>query len=398
MWIKLITSAILPVLITVVWARSAMGQAVPTPESVLGHKPGDDFYLANYDESRGYFRKLAASSNRIKLYSVGKTTRGLDWEIALISSPQNLAQLDKYKEIARRLALGRGLSDEDARVLAREGKAIVHLDGGLHSTEVAGAQHAIQLAYKLVATEGDPEIDSILNNVILMLWPTLNPDGQNEVVAWYRKNLGTPAESPSKPQELIRIVFKNSTVKIAVSFVGKQMGLKVVFDDSVKDDSLSIELTDVTPEQGLKLIFDEKKLQARIMEEKTIIVYRDDEANHKKYEQYDLWPANSKPQASRLRQSKPISFQNILSKAAIAVVGKQMGLIVEFDETVKEDRLSIELTDVTLEQALKIILEEKKLQARFMEEKTIIVFPDNEAKRKKYEQYELWPPKSDGKK
>jgi hypothetical protein len=206
------------------------------------------------------------------------------------------------------------------------------------------------------------------------------------------------AESQSKPQELIRIVFKNSTVKIAVSFVGKQIGLKVVFDDSVKDDSLSIELIDVTPEQGLKLIFDEKKLQARIMEEKTIIVYRDDEVNQKKYEQYDLWTANSKPQASRLRQSKPISFQNILSKAAIAVVGREMGLIVEFDETVKEDRLSIELTDVTLERALKIILEEKKLQARFMEEKTIIVFPDNEAKRKKYEQYELWPPKSDEKK
>jgi hypothetical protein len=206
------------------------------------------------------------------------------------------------------------------------------------------------------------------------------------------------AESQSKPRELIRINFKNSTVKIAVSFVGKQIGLKVVFDDSVKDDSLSIELIDVTPEQGLKLIFDEKKLQARIIEEKTIIVYLDDEANQKKYEQYDLWTANSKPQASRLRQSKPISFQNILSKAAIAVVGREMGLIVEFDETVKEDRLSIELTDVTLERALKIILEEKKLQARFMEEKTIIVFPDNEAKRKKYEQYELWPPKSDGKK
>src|SRR5262245_38560354 len=186
-------------------------------------------------------------------------------------------------------------------------------------------------------------------------------------------------ESPSKPQELIRIVFKNSTVKIAVSFVGKQMGLKVVFDDSVKDDSLSIKLIDVTPEQGLKLIFDEKKLQARIMEEKTILVYQDDEANRKKYDQSEPWSANQKPQDSRHRQRKPLSFQNILSKAAIAVVGKQMGLIVEFGETVKEDRLSIELTDVTLEQAMKIILEEKKLKARFMEEKTIIVFPDNEA-------------------
>ena len=90
---------------------------VPTPESVLGHKPGDDFYLANYQESRNYFRKLAASSDRIKLITVGKTTRGLDWEIAIISSPQNLAQLDKYKDISRRLALGRDLTDESAKAL-----------------------------------------------------------------------------------------------------------------------------------------------------------------------------------------------------------------------------------------------------------------------------------------
>ena len=68
---------------------------VPTPESVLGHRPGDDFYLANYDESREYFHKLAAASNRVKLITAGKTTRGLDWEIAIISSPENLANLDK---------------------------------------------------------------------------------------------------------------------------------------------------------------------------------------------------------------------------------------------------------------------------------------------------------------
>ena len=104
-------------------------QTVPTPESVLGHKPGDDFYLANYDESHDYFHKLAAASNRIRIISVGKTTRGLDWEIAIISSPQNLAQLDKYKDISRRLALGRDLTDESAKALAHEGKAIVHIDG-----------------------------------------------------------------------------------------------------------------------------------------------------------------------------------------------------------------------------------------------------------------------------
>lgn len=194
-----IPASVLAILVSLLWARPFAAQTIPTPESVLGHKPGDDFYLASYDESREYFHKLAASSNRIKMISVGRTTRGLDWEIALISSPQNLARLDDFKGISRRLALARGLNDETARALAREGKAIVHLDGGLHSTEVAGAQHSIQLAYRLVAAQGDAEIDAILDNVILMLWPTLNPDGQNEVVAWYRKNLGTPYEVSPLP-------------------------------------------------------------------------------------------------------------------------------------------------------------------------------------------------------
>ncbi len=195
----IIQSLFLAAVASMLWARQVGAQSIPTPESVLGHKPGDDFYLANYDESREYFRRLAATSNRVKLISVGKTTRGLDWEIALISSPQNLARLDRWKEISSKLAIGRGLTDDDARALAREGKAIVHLDGGLHSTEVAGAQHTIQLAYKLVATQGDPEIDAILDNVIIMLWPTLNPDGQNEVVAWYRENLGSPYEVSTLP-------------------------------------------------------------------------------------------------------------------------------------------------------------------------------------------------------
>src|SRR5258705_1787079 len=105
---------------------TAAAQSIPTPESVLGHKPGDDFYLANYDESRDYFHKLAAASNRIKLINVGKTTRGLDWEVAIISSPANLAKLDRNKEISQRLAHGRGLDDAAARALAHEGKAIVH--------------------------------------------------------------------------------------------------------------------------------------------------------------------------------------------------------------------------------------------------------------------------------
>ena len=189
-------------LMSVGFADGALAQAtrnVPTPESVLGKRPGDDFYLANYDESRAYFKKLAEASDRVRLINVGKTTRGLDWEIAIISAPENLATLDRYKKISQKLADGRGLDDAAARALAREGKAIVHLDGGLHSTEVAGAQHSILLAHRLASAQGDPEVDAILKNVIVMLWPTLNPDGQNAVTAWYRKNLGTVYEVSPLP-------------------------------------------------------------------------------------------------------------------------------------------------------------------------------------------------------
>jgi hypothetical protein len=171
---------------------------VPTPESVLGHKPGDDFFLATYDESLGYFQKLAASTDKLKLVRVGKTTRGLDWYIAYISSAKNLAELDKYKDTAKRLALVKGLSDADAHALARTGKAIVHIDGGLHATEVAGAQHTIQLAYNLV-TKNDAETNAILDNVILVLWFSINPDGQNQVATWYRSNLGTAYEVSPVP-------------------------------------------------------------------------------------------------------------------------------------------------------------------------------------------------------
>ena len=192
-----------PLLVALLWARPSaavsFAPSVPTPESVLGKKPGDDFYLASYDESRGYFKKLASASDRVKLITVGKTTRGLDWEIAILSSPENLKNLARLKEISQRLADARGLDDAAARALAREGRAVVHLDGGLHSTEVAGAQHSINLAYKLAASLDDPEVDAILKNVVVMLWPTLNPDGQNQVTAWYRRNLGTPYEVSPLP-------------------------------------------------------------------------------------------------------------------------------------------------------------------------------------------------------
>ena len=106
----------------------------------------------------------------------------------------------------------------------------------------------------------------------------------------------------------------------------------------------------------------------------------------------------SKPKESWQNERIKVTFRNISVKPAISTLGTQMGLNVVFDDTIEEDKLDIELTDVTVDQAMKTILEEKKLQARIIKDKKIIVFPDNEANRKKYEQYELWPAKSDGNK
>jgi len=172
---------------------------IPTPVSVLGHNPGDDYYLANYEEEIQYFHALAAHSDRIKMFTVGKTTQGRDIEIALISSKENLSRLDEYKADTKRLSTAHELDDASAKALAQTAKVIVHIDGGLHSSEVAGPQHSMVLAYKLLSTEGDPEIDRILNNEILLLYPTLNPDGQDMVVSWYRKNLGTRFEVSPMP-------------------------------------------------------------------------------------------------------------------------------------------------------------------------------------------------------
>lgn len=173
-------------------------QTPPTPSSVLGFEPGADFELATYEQSVDYFRRLDAASERVEMRLVGKTSFGRDWYVVLVSSAENLARVDRYREIARRLADPRGLDDAQALELAREGKAVVDISGGLHASEVAGAQHMIALGYEL-ATSEEPRIQAIRDNVVAVLWPSLNPDGQTLIADWYLGNVGTPYEVSAMP-------------------------------------------------------------------------------------------------------------------------------------------------------------------------------------------------------
>ncbi len=172
-------------------------QTILSPKSILEFEIGEDYHLANYDQAIAYFRVLENSSDRIKLFSAGQTSMGRDMIYAVISSAENVENLEKYKSIAKRLAFARGLNDSSAAKLAQEGKAIVYIDGGLHASECAPAQHNIQLAYELVSTE-DPNWISVLNDVVLVL-VFANPDGMNILDEWYEQNLGTPYEVSSLP-------------------------------------------------------------------------------------------------------------------------------------------------------------------------------------------------------
>jgi hypothetical protein len=188
---------VLLVAISVELPAQSQAPAIPTPESVFGFQAGADFRLANYEQVVAYFQRIDEASDRVMLVQAGKSTQGRPYYFALVSTPENLKRIDRYREIARRLAHPEGLTDAEARALAREGKAFVHIDGGLHSTEVAGGQHMPQLLYDIVsrATANDPEVAAMLDNVILMLWPTINPDGESMVANNYMSRVGTPNEA-----------------------------------------------------------------------------------------------------------------------------------------------------------------------------------------------------------
>ncbi len=170
---------------------------VTPPEKFLGFKVGADFRLITYEQVVGYLELLQSQSPRLKVFDAGPTAMNRRMKYAVISSEENLAKLDRYKDIAKTLTLGRGVSEADANRLAEEGKCIVWIDGGLHASEVVGSNQQVQLAYDLVTGE-DARAKLIRANTILVLvWE--NPDGMTLVADWYNKNVGTKYEMAPMP-------------------------------------------------------------------------------------------------------------------------------------------------------------------------------------------------------
>ncbi len=166
-------------------AAQSRGPRITTPKAQFGHDIGDDYVLVNYSRYVEYLQKLDRESDRMTVVEIGKTAEGRPEHTAIVTSPDNHTRLAKFKDINRRLALAEGLTDEQARQLARDGKAVVWIDGGLHATEVLGAQQLIETIYRL-NSKVDPETLRVLDDTIVLL-TLVNPDGMELVSDWYMR-------------------------------------------------------------------------------------------------------------------------------------------------------------------------------------------------------------------
>jgi len=167
---------------------------------VLGFEPGEDKRLADWPTLVRYYRALAAASNRVRYHELGKTTLGAPFVALAISSPQNLKRLERYRELNARLADPRTIkTNGEAQEALRDGRTIVLITSGIHSNEVGGHLTPAVLAYRL-ASDTSAATRAILDDVILWLVPSLNPDGVTIVSRWYTRTLGTAAEGTDPPE------------------------------------------------------------------------------------------------------------------------------------------------------------------------------------------------------
>jgi len=205
--------------------------AITTPAAHFGFEITSDGTFAMWEQEVAYYEKLARESDRINIEVLGKSTQGRPFIMLTMSSPQNLAKLDRYKQISRQMADPRGLTPQQIDALAAEGRAVVLVTLGQHSTEVASAQMGPRLVYH-VATNSDDQMRTILDNTIFLLIPSFNPDGQDHVGEWVKKSAGTSYEGAGLPELYgAYIGHDNNRDGYMLTQVESQHWAKVVYQD-----------------------------------------------------------------------------------------------------------------------------------------------------------------------
>src|SRR5258706_3662060 len=177
-------------------AQRTTAPKITSPKEQFGWEIGDDYRLVNYTQYEQYLKKLDQESDRVTVLDIGRPAEGRTEYTAIITSPDNHKNLARYKDVNKRLALAEALTDEQAHQLAHDGKMVVWIDGGLHATEVLGAQQLIDLIYKLTSRT-DAETARILNDDIV-LCTLVNPDGMELVSNWYMRNADERARSTGR--------------------------------------------------------------------------------------------------------------------------------------------------------------------------------------------------------
>lgn len=175
-----------------------MTRSVTSPLAFFGHTMGEDRKIARWDKIIDYFHLLAKESDRIQVTDMGPSTEGNPFLLSIISSPENLAKLDHYRQVNAQITDPRGLTEDAVKALVNEGKAVILQSMSLHATEIGGTQMAPELAYDLLSRDCE-ETQRILDNVIFLMVPCFNPDGQIMVTDWYNRWVGTEYEGCSLP-------------------------------------------------------------------------------------------------------------------------------------------------------------------------------------------------------
>ncbi len=206
-------------------------RALPSPEQFFGFQMGADRKLARWDKMVEYYAVLAKGSDRLTVENMGPSTEGNPFLALYISSPENLAKLEHYRQVNAKLSDPRGIGEAEVKALAAEGKAIIVQSMGLHATEVGATQMATEFVHDLL-TRDDEETRRILDNVISIVIPCFNPDGEVMVVDWYNKYVGTPYEAAGLPWLYQKYVgHDNNRDAFQTNQVESQYAAKILFRD-----------------------------------------------------------------------------------------------------------------------------------------------------------------------